>query len=202
MFITVEVTNIVEIRPHEFQPAESTPEYLEKLLTTKLSRLYVNRILIGSGLVITIYEIISCGEGHIKPGTALTCFTMKFKLVCFRPLVDEVIVGKIASMSPEGIRVTLGFFDDIWIPLEGMKENSKYDVMRKCWVWDFDGTEMLYELDDEIRFRVSSEKFSEVVANPAVGDVAATEEVKHVEKSAYTVAGSVVEQGLGILDWW
>lgn len=47
-----------------------------------------------------------------------------FRMVVFRPFIGEVLVGKIASSSPNGIRVTLQFFDDIVIPAEWMKENS------------------------------------------------------------------------------
>jgi DNA-directed RNA polymerase III subunit RPC8 len=37
-------------------------------------------------------------------------------MIVFRPFVGEVLTGKIAGSSTEGVRVSMGFFDDIIIP--------------------------------------------------------------------------------------
>eukprot|EP00955_Chlamydomonas_euryale_P067610 359882-Chlamydomonas_euryale.AAC.2 len=41
---------------------------------------------------------------------------VRFRLVVFRPFVGEVLVGQLKSCSREGLRVSLGFFDDILVP--------------------------------------------------------------------------------------
>jgi DNA-directed RNA polymerase III subunit RPC8 len=38
-----------------------------------------------------------------------------FRLIVFRPFIGEVLSGKVLSQSPLGIRVSMGFFDDITI---------------------------------------------------------------------------------------
>ena len=39
-------------------------------------------------------------------------FTVKFRYVVFRPFVDEVLVGKIKSSSPEGVQGALHYLID------------------------------------------------------------------------------------------
>lgn len=42
----------------------------------------------------------------------------------FAPFVGEVIVGKVLSCTPNYIRITLGFFEDIYVPPTLLPANS------------------------------------------------------------------------------
>lgn len=37
-------------------------------------------------------------------------------MIMFRPVEGEVLVGKVLSSNRNGIRVTLEFLEDVWIP--------------------------------------------------------------------------------------
>lgn len=55
--------------------------------------------------------------------------------------------------------VTLGFFDDIFIPYHYLQENSEFNADEQVWVWMYDENEMFMDLEETIRFRVESEQF-------------------------------------------
>ena len=43
-------------------------------------------------------------------------------MIMFRPVEGEILVGKVHSSNQNGIRVSLEFMDDVWIP--------KYNCMK------------------------------------------------------------------------
>ncbi len=43
-------------------------------------------------------------------------FAVTFRLMVFRPFVGEVLVGRVSQCAEGGLRVSLGFFDDIVVP--------------------------------------------------------------------------------------
>jgi len=55
--------------------------------------------------------------------------------------------------------VTLGFFDDIFIPRGYLQPNSQFNAEEQVWVWLYEENEMFMDLEEEIRFRVESEQF-------------------------------------------
>ena len=48
----------------------------------------------------------------------------------FRPFVGEVLVGRVAQSSEGGLRVSLGFFDDIIVPSYLLQTPSELYVSR------------------------------------------------------------------------
>lgn len=40
----------------------------------------------------------------------------EFRMIVFRPFVGEVLTGRIMAATHNGIRISLEFFDDIFIP--------------------------------------------------------------------------------------
>lgn len=51
-------------------------------------------------------------------------------MICFRPSVDETIIGSVKNCTNEGIQISLNFFDDIFIPAAKLKHPSKlYDLL-------------------------------------------------------------------------
>ena len=46
----------------------------------------------------------------------LSDVTAEFRMIVFRPFVGEVLTGRIMAATYTGIRISLEFFDDIFIP--------------------------------------------------------------------------------------
>ena len=49
---------------------------------------------------------------------------VEFRMIMFRPVEGEILVGKVHSSNQNGIRVSLEFMDDVWIP--------KYNCTKLC----------------------------------------------------------------------
>ena len=104
--------------------------------------------------------------------------------------------------------VSLGFFDDIFIPQEYLQQKSKFVDAEQLWVWEYETEEgnhdLFMDINEEIRFRVIKEEFEDLTpmgpAPPKVdGEVPVTVEAR---KSPYTIEASISESGLGLLSWW
>jgi hypothetical protein len=53
--------------------------------------------------------------------------SVKFRLVVFSPALSSIMCGWVESISADkGVQVTLGFFNDIYIPLDKCPEVSRY----------------------------------------------------------------------------
>lgn len=59
-------------------------------------------------------------------------------MIVFRPFIGEIIVGKVKLSSEEGLQVSVGFFDQIWIPSISIIQPTFYDETDKLWAWDFE----------------------------------------------------------------
>eukprot|EP00591_Stephanopyxis_turris_P008663 CAMPEP_0195521584 /NCGR_PEP_ID=MMETSP0794_2-20130614/18980_1 /TAXON_ID=515487 /ORGANISM="Stephanopyxis turris, Strain CCMP 815" /LENGTH=252 /DNA_ID=CAMNT_0040651165 /DNA_START=339 /DNA_END=1097 /DNA_ORIENTATION=- len=150
------------------------------------------------GLVISRYgSCLSIGDGVCVAGDPGAHYEVVFKLLVFRPFVDEVCVGTIMLMSEEGVRVSLGFFEDVFIPAHWMLRPSAFDNESGCWAWtpnydDDDGDDdddeeeegegkgdrFEMEIGAEIRFKVKALHFTRVT-NTAKGVQATTSTTSH-----------------------
>jgi DNA-directed RNA polymerase III subunit RPC8 len=109
-------------------------------LHSEIDLKYPNRVLMNVGLVICRYgPCLKITNGSCVPGDGGSHHECLFRLVVFRPFVDEVCVGKIVKSTPDGIQVSLGnFYHDIFIPAYWMLRPSKYNEKIGLWVWSPD----------------------------------------------------------------
>jgi hypothetical protein len=68
-------------------------------VTEALEREYLDRVIPGLGLAVSIYDVLSIEGGHIYPDDGAAYFRVAFRLAVFRPIVGEILVGKILSAS-------------------------------------------------------------------------------------------------------
>ena len=117
------------------------PQHLDKepltAIVAELENLYVDKVIPDLGLVVTLYEVNSIKGGIIYAGDGAAHYEVEFKMVVFSPFVNEILVGKVYSLTDEnGIRVSLGFFDDLIVlpNKSGMDlEKTKWDDREKMW---------------------------------------------------------------------
>jgi DNA-directed RNA polymerase III subunit RPC8 len=153
----------------------------------EIDKKYPNRVIMDVGLVICRYgDVTQIGDGVCVPGDGAAHHEVVFRLVIFRPFVEEVCLGHILESNEEGIKVGLGdFFSDIFIPAYWMLRPSQYDKESGLWVWTPDygdddegegqAEEQRYEMyiGAEIRFKVKGINFTQVT-NTAKGIQATT----------------------------
>jgi len=189
MFVIGTIADTIRIPPTMFFQSTRTSAHQE------IDKKYPNRVIMDVGLVICRYgDVTQIGDGVCVPGDGAAHHEVVFRLVIFRPFVEEVCVGHIVESSEEGIKVALGdFFSDIFIPAYFMLRPSQYDDKSGLWVWtpdygegeeeggggEAEGEEeeeqQRYDMEigAEIRFKVKGINFTQVT-NTAKGLQATT----------------------------
>jgi len=195
MFIITTVADNIRVEPFKFDMP------VMDAIHEEIDMKYPNRVLYDHGLVICRFgDVMDIGDGMCVPGDGGAHYETVFRLLVFRPFVDEICLGTVLKCTEEGVHVTIGgFFDDVFIPGYWMLRPSNYDRDSKLWVWvpptyedeeggqpsadDTDGKEneeeeaveerFEVEIGSEIRFRVKSLHFTQVT-NTAKGLQATT----------------------------
>ena len=156
MFELARLKDTVTIAPSEFGKPLLTA------VTDALSEKYPNKVVPGLGLCVTLHDILHVGEAHLYASNASMHLPVEFRLVMFRPYVGEVLTGTVVSSDPKGMRVSLGFFDEIHVPSRLLQSPSYWSPEEGVWVWNVtDDHQLFYDLENELRFRVEEVRFRE-----------------------------------------
>ncbi|XP_073500326.1 DNA-directed RNA polymerase III subunit RPC8 isoform X2 [Phyllobates terribilis] len=157
MFVLVEMVDTVRTTPWQFE------RKLNDSIAEELNKKLANKVVYNVGLCICLYDITKLEDSYIFPGDGASHTKVHFRYVVFHPFLDEILMGKIKGCSPEGVHVSLGFFDDIVIPPESLQQPAKFDEAEQVWVWEYEteeGAHDLYmDIGEDIRFRVVDETF-------------------------------------------
>lgn len=130
MFVVVTLVDTIRI------PANNLKLPTLVALHNEIDLKYPNRVILDTGLVISRYkQILKISNGLCVPGDGGCHHECLFRLIVFRPFVEEVCTGTILKSTPEGVQVSLGFFQDIFIPAYWMLRPSEYDEKAGLWVW-------------------------------------------------------------------
>ncbi|XP_041986232.1 DNA-directed RNA polymerase III subunit RPC8 [Aricia agestis] len=196
MFVLSEMKDVIRITPQYFHQS------LAESITTLLNRKLANKVVLDVGLCIALFDITDIGHSHIFPGDGSSHTEVKFRFIIFRPMVEEILTGKIRSCSREGVHVTLGFFDDILIPVNALQHPSRFDETEQAWVWEYpkeDGEkhDLFMDSGESIRFRVTSETFEESIPSGPQSTECPVQTI-----APYKLTGGINEPGLGLLTWW
>ena len=195
MFVLVEIKDSIKVLPSRF----NLP--LSKSVSLEITRLYANKVIPNQGLCITLYDILELGEPLVRPGDPSAYTKVLFRLVVFRPIPGQVLVGRVKSSSEDGISVSMGFFDDIHIPATMLPAGSSWSREEHVWIWEFGENKLFIDTGEEIRFRVINEIFEEpppILKEQAV----AGSQITASNIVPYKITASIAEDGLGLLSWW
>ncbi len=112
MFQLVTLQDIVRVKPKDLNKLPSSA------ITDELNKKYANKVIHNLGLGVRVFDL-----SHITDPIVLSCqdgsyqCCVDFRLVLFKPFQGEILVGKVKDCSSTlGIKVSLGFFDDVIIP--------------------------------------------------------------------------------------
>lgn len=175
MFTLATIQDTIRLAPNTFHLPHG------KALSQEINRKYSNRIIPDVGLGISLYDVKSASDGLLKSGDGAIYIKTEFRLVIFAPFDGEVLVGWISSCKPEGIKVRMEFFDDIFIPKSMLFEGCHFIVKEQAWVWKQDDYELYLDINEKVRFRVEQSKY---------------------ENSGFQIIGSCQVDGMGLLSWW
>ncbi|KAL6338619.1 hypothetical protein AAG906_021334 [Vitis piasezkii] len=171
---------------------------LNEAIKGELESLFLDKVIANLGLCISVYDIRSIDGGFVFPGDGASTYTVEFRLVMFRPFVGEIITAKLKESDANGLRLSLGFFDDIYIPVHLMPnpchcEPNPEKKSQVIWIWDYQEQKFPIDGIDEIRFQVQS------VSYPPIP----VEQPKESKPFApMVIMGSLDYDGLGPVSWW
>ncbi|KAK1352724.1 DNA-directed RNA polymerase III subunit RPC8 [Heracleum sosnowskyi] len=150
----------------------------------ELERLFLDKVVANLGLVISVYDIKSIDGGFVFPSDGASTYTVKFRLLL--------------ESTANGLRLSLGFFDDIYVPVHLMPNPSHFeaDPVNKnqvAWIWEYQDENYAIDGVDEIRFRVNNISYPPI---PIEAD-------KEPNRFApMVITGSLDADGLGPVSWW
>lgn len=105
MFYETTIRGYVRVPPHLFN--ENTNE---SVLAT-LKKEYGEFISKDTGFVIGVLSVDKIGEGIIIPGDGAAYYETLFKILTYKPEIQEVVFGKISDITDFGAFIDMGAVD-------------------------------------------------------------------------------------------
>jgi DNA-directed RNA polymerase subunit E' len=102
MFYLVEVDDYVRVEPKLF--GLPTVEAVSKQLKETYSDYYSKEL----GQVVTVIDVLSVGGGVIIPGDGAAYYNSTFKLLVWRPILQELLFGSIEEITSFGAFINMG----------------------------------------------------------------------------------------------
>ena len=130
MFYIATIADTLRIPPQNFSTGDD--QSLINAITSK----YPSRTITDVGVVVELFDVVTVGGAVIHAGDGGACFEVVFRVVVFKPFVGECITAKVTACTPEGINLSLDFFDNITVPYYNFFEPNHFDGEGKKWVWD------------------------------------------------------------------
>ena len=102
MFYLTEVEDYVRVEPKLF--GLPTVDAVDQQLRESYSNYYDKEM----GRSVAVIEVISVGEGVIIPGDGATYYNSRFKLLVWKPELQELVFGEIAEITKFGAFMDMG----------------------------------------------------------------------------------------------
>lgn len=102
MFYLTEVEDYVRVAPELF--GLPTMEAIDKQLDMTYDNYYSKEI----GKVAAVVEVVGVGEGVIIPGDGAAYYKCTFRLLTWKPELQEMVYGKIAEITSFGAFIDVG----------------------------------------------------------------------------------------------
>ncbi|KAJ7876282.1 RNA polymerase III subunit Rpc25-domain-containing protein [Mycena leptocephala] len=209
MFNLAILKDTVAVHPSDFGGPQ------EQAIIAELNKKYANRILHDVGLCLCVFDITEAGEGKVRYGDGFLWYKVIFRMVIFRPFTSEVILAKVMSSDHNSIRLTLGFFDDIYVPVAYLPHPNAFDPNERAHFWlpnselkpnellDSPTVERMFiDKGEVVRVRVEADEFYDDEPGP-IKMADGVQVVREVQARApFTITASIAEQGLGPTSWW
>ncbi len=171
MFYLTEVQDHVRVDPKLF--GLPTAEAVDKQLKETYADYYDKEL----GRVVSIIEVLEVGEGVIIPGDGAAYYKSRFKLLVWKPKLQELVFGTIAEITSFGAFIDMG-------AMKGMIHISQ-------------------TMDDYVSFSKTNSLLGKASKrNLKQGDLCLARIVAISHKGGSSKVGLTMRQpGLGKLDW-
>lgn len=159
MFFEIEAKGHIRVHPKHF--GDDTEQAVLKSLNEQFNG-YISKDL---GVVLGVTEVVEVKEGIIIPGDGAAYYNTMFKVLSFRPEMQEVLLGKISDITDFGAFINLG-------PIDGMIHVSQamddFVSFSKSNVLTGKQSKHTLKVGDLCRARVIAVSFKDI-SNPKIG---------------------------------
>ena len=131
MFVLAIVEDKLKTLPDQFDRDSS------EVLIEQIESKYSNKVLLEVGLCVSFYDFLEVQDAFVYPAEGACHQVVKFRLVIYKPIKDELLIGKVTQSDEYGLRVSMGFFDDIHIPSRSLKQPASFNPDKKIWTWHY-----------------------------------------------------------------
>lgn len=188
MFQLTQLTDLIRLPPQLF----SMPR--ERAIRQELHVKYANKVIPKVGYVVCVWDVIAYDKGLFKPGDGAMYVSVECRLVVFCPFVGEVLTGWIEECREDGIKVNMGFFNDVFVPRALLFENSAFSKGENAWLWNMDEETKLYlDVNEKVSIRVEELVFTNVKPKPGAAATTAP---------SFAIIASAQTDGMGCCSWW
>ena len=105
MFKIIEIADHVRVEPELF----GMP--IKEAVKKQLEKSYENYIDEELGAVVAVLDVLSVGEGILIPGDPAAYYSSVFKLLVFKPELQELVFGRVTQITNFGAFVNIGAFE-------------------------------------------------------------------------------------------
>ncbi|MBI4154545.1 DNA-directed RNA polymerase [Candidatus Woesearchaeota archaeon] len=159
MFYEVEVRSHIRVPPTLFK-MDTKAAILEQLKTQ-----FENFVSPEIGVVIGVTSIAQVGEGIIIPGDGAPYYDTTFKMLVFKPEMQELISGKITEITDFGCFINIG-------PIDGMIHVSQamddFVSFSKSNILTGKETKRTLKVGDICKARIIAVSYKDIT-NPKIG---------------------------------
>jgi DNA-directed RNA polymerase subunit E' len=155
----------LEVLSHIRVPPRLLGSDVKKAIINSLNETYKDLISNELGFVIHVTDLKDVGEGIIIPGDGAAYYETKFKVIVFKPELQEIILGKITEIADFGAFMNIG-------PVDGMIHISQtmddYISFTKRGTLVGKESKQVLKVNDRCRARIIAVSYKDVT-NPKIG---------------------------------
>jgi len=155
----------IEVKGHVRVPPEMFEEKTEKAIMTSLNHQFDGFISKELGVVMGVTDVNDINEGIIIPGDGAAYYDCRFKVLAYRPELNEVTLGKINDITDFGAFINIG-------PIDGMIHVSQtmddYVSFSKSNVLAGKESKKTLKVNDLCRARIIAVSYKDI-SNPKIG---------------------------------
>jgi len=128
MYKVFTVSDTVRVPPKRFN------EDLNIVITQELETMVVGRIDKVLGIVLAVTDILVVGEGKIILGDGAVYYGVKFKVMAYQPVINEVVEGTVTEVTEFGAFVNFGPIDGLIHVSQITEDFMSYDQKNSAFV--------------------------------------------------------------------
>lgn len=159
MFYETEIASHVRVPPTMFEVN------VEEAILKRLNEQFDNYVSKELGIVIGVTGIVEVGDGIIIPGDGAAYYETIFKIITFKPEMQEVVLGSVSEITDFGAFLDIG-------PIDGMIHVSQtmddYVTFSKSNVLTGKESKKVLKVNDKCRARIIAISYKEL-GNPKMG---------------------------------